>query len=81
MNIKVVELKDETQVEGGGRVKCVSAADESGMARVSVWEENMNAMEKKSKLLSQEFHGVRVSENKILHDGQGRLRNHLHWGP
>ena len=46
MNIKVVELKDETQVEGGGRVKCVSAADESGMARVSVWEENMNAMEK-----------------------------------
>ena len=46
MNIKVVELKDKTQVEGGGRVKCVSVADEGGMARVSVWEENMNAMEK-----------------------------------
>ena len=45
VNIKVVELKDETQV--GGRVKRdVSVADESGMARVSVWEGNVNAMEK-----------------------------------
>ena len=44
-NIKVVELKDETQV--GGRVKRdVSVADESGMARVSVWEGNVNAMDK-----------------------------------
>ena len=45
MNIKVVELKDETQV--GGRVKrdaCV--ADGSGTGRVSVWEGNVNAMEK-----------------------------------
>ena len=45
VNIKVVELKDETQV--GGRVKRgVSVADESGTARVSVWEGNVNAMEK-----------------------------------
>ena len=45
VNIKVVELKDEIQV--GGRVKWdVSVADESGMARVSVWEGNVNAMEK-----------------------------------
>ena len=45
VNIKVVKLKDETQV--GGRVKrdgCV--ADGSGTARVSVWEGNVNAMEK-----------------------------------
>ena len=45
VNIKVVELKDEIQV--GGRVKRdVSVADESGMARVSVGEGNVNAMEK-----------------------------------
>ena len=45
VNIKVVELKDEIQV--GGRVKRdVSVADESGMARFSVWEGNVNAMEK-----------------------------------
>ena len=45
VNIKVVELKDEMQV--GGRVKRdVSVADESGTARVSVWEGNVNAMEK-----------------------------------
>ena len=45
MNIKVVELKDETQV--GGRVKRdVSVADGSGTARVTVWEGNVNAMEK-----------------------------------
>ena len=45
VNIKVVELKDETQV--GGRVKRdVFVADESGTARVSVWEGNVNAMEK-----------------------------------
>ena len=43
--IKVVELKDKTQV--GGRVKRdVSVADESGTARVSVWEGNVNVMEK-----------------------------------
>ena len=36
VNIKVVELKDETQV--GGRVKRdVYVADGSGTARVSVW--------------------------------------------
>ena len=28
---------------------------------------------KRSKLLSEEFHGPRVSEHKISHDGQGRL--------
>ena len=45
VNIKVVELKDEMQV--GRRVKWdVSVADESDMARVSVWEGNVNAMEK-----------------------------------
>ena len=45
VNIKVVELEDETQV--GERVKRdVSVADESGVARVSVWEGNVNAMEK-----------------------------------
>ena len=45
VNIKVVELKDEMQV--GGRVKRdVSLADKSGMARVSIWEGNVNAMEK-----------------------------------
>ena len=45
MNIKVVELEDETQV--GERVKRdVSVADESGVARVSVWEGNVNAVEK-----------------------------------
>ena len=44
VNIKVVELKDETQV--GGIVKRnVNVADGSGTARVSVWEGNMNAME------------------------------------
>ena len=42
VNIKVVELQDETQV--AGRVKRdVSVADESGTARVSVWEGNVNA--------------------------------------
>ena len=45
VNIKVVELKDETQV--GRRVKQdVSVADKSGMARVTVWEGNVNAMVK-----------------------------------
>lgn len=45
VNIKVVELKDEMQVEG--RVKRdVSLADKSGMARVRVWEGNVNAMGK-----------------------------------
>ncbi len=45
VNIKVVELKDETQV--GGRVKRdVSVADESGTARVIVWEGNVNVMKK-----------------------------------
>ena len=42
VNIKVVELKDETQV--GGRVKLdVCVADGSGTGRVSVWEGNVNA--------------------------------------
>ena len=41
VNIKVMELKDETQVEG--KVKQdVYVADESGTARVSVWEGNVN---------------------------------------
>ena len=45
VNIKAMELKDETQV--GGKVKRdVSVADESGTARVSVWERNVNVMEK-----------------------------------
>ena len=45
INIKVVELNDETQVVS--RVKRdVSVADESGTARVSIWEGNVNAMEK-----------------------------------
>ena len=42
VNIKVVELKDETQV--GGRVKLdVCVADGSGTSRVSVWEGNVKA--------------------------------------
>ena len=45
VNIKVVELKDETEVRG--RVKRdVSVADGSGTARVSVWEGNVNVMGK-----------------------------------
>ena len=44
VNIKVVELKDETEVLG--RVKQgISVADGSGAARVSVWEGNVNVME------------------------------------
>ena len=40
VNIKVLELKDETQV--AGRVKRdVSIADESGVVRVSVWEDHI----------------------------------------
>ena len=46
VNIKVVELKDETQLSWGGSKRDISVADESGMARVSVWEGNVNAMEK-----------------------------------
>ena len=67
VNMKVVELKDETQVRG--RVKRdVSVADESGMARVSIWEGNVNAMEK-----DQSYCLKRASEDKIPHNGQGRL--------
>ena len=45
VDVKVVELKDETEV--GGRAKRdVSVADGSGTARVSVWEGYVNAMEK-----------------------------------
>lgn len=44
VNIKVVELKDETQV--GGRVKRdVSVADKSDTARVNAWEVIVNAMQ------------------------------------
>ena len=45
VNIKVVKLKDETQ-DGERLKRDVSAADESGVARVSVGEGNVNAMEK-----------------------------------
>ena len=51
MNIKVVELKDETQV--GGKVKRdVYVADGSGTTRVTIWEENMNVMEKDRRRIS-----------------------------
>ena len=44
VDVKVLELKDETEV--GGRAKRdVSVADGSGTARVSVWEGYVNAME------------------------------------
>ena len=40
VNIKVLELKDETQV--AGRVKRdVSVADKRGVVRVSVWEDHI----------------------------------------
>ena len=78
-NIKVVELKDETQV--GGRVKRdVSVADESGMARVKCLGGKCECNGERSKLLPQEFHGARVSEDKICHNGQVRLQNHPPWG-
>ena len=43
VNIKVVKLKDETQ-DGERLKRDVSATDESGVARVSVGEGNVNAM-------------------------------------
>ena len=45
VNIKVLELKDETQVMGRAK-RDVFVADGSGTVRVSVWEENINVMEK-----------------------------------
>ena len=54
VNIKAVELKDETQV--GGRVKRdVFVADGSGTARVTVWEGNVNAMEKEKSYCLKNF--------------------------
>ena len=45
VDVKVVELKDETEV-GGRAERDVSVADGSGTAWVSVWEGYVNAMEK-----------------------------------
>ena len=45
VNIKVLELKEETQVAGRAK-RDVSVTDGSDTVRVSVWEGHINVMEK-----------------------------------
>ena len=57
VNIKVIDVKDETQV--GGKVKQdVLVTDKSGTVPVTVWEANINSMVKDELLLAK-FHGCR----------------------
>ena len=57
VNIKVIDVKDETQV--GGKVRQdVLVTDKSGTVPVTVWEANINSMVKDELLLAK-FHGCR----------------------